>query len=177
MAELPTGTVTFLFTDIEGSTALWEQQPEATGAALTRHDAIIEDAVAREGGVIVRPRGEGDSRFAVFARASDAVAAALAIQQALLAEPWPTSPPLRLRQDAAGIANRRRPGRCLRRRRLAGRARGADRARAGGPHCRRRLAGERNPGPAPPRHPPGGAARQAPAAGAGQLRAPARRLR
>ncbi|MCC6626578.1 MAG: hypothetical protein IT340_04150 [Chloroflexi bacterium] len=80
MAALPTGTVTFLLTDIEGSTALWEREPAAMQAAAARHDALIEAAVAEQDGVVVRPRGEGDSRFAVFARASDAVAAALALQ-------------------------------------------------------------------------------------------------
>jgi predicted ATPase/class 3 adenylate cyclase len=89
------GTVTFLFTDVEGSTRLWEQHPAAMREALARHDALIEAAVAQHQGVVVRPRGEGDSRFAVFARATDAVAAAAAIQQALHAEPWP--PPIALR--------------------------------------------------------------------------------
>src|SRR5919199_2407006 len=97
MADLPTGTVTFLFTDIAGSTALWEQQPETARLALMRHDALVEQIVAQHAGSVVRPRGEGDSRFAVFARASDAVAAAATLQQALHAEPWPTSTPLRVR--------------------------------------------------------------------------------
>ncbi|HEY8744448.1 MAG TPA: adenylate/guanylate cyclase domain-containing protein, partial [Chloroflexota bacterium] len=97
MPELPTGTVTFLFTDVEGSTRLWEQQPEMMRQVLVRHDAIIEEAVAQHAGVIVRPRGEGDSRFAVFARPSDAVAAAVAIQQALHGETWPLPAPFRVR--------------------------------------------------------------------------------
>jgi len=97
MTDLPTGTVTFLFTDIEGSTALWEQHPAAARAALARHDVLIEQLVAEHDGYVVRPRGEGDSRFAVFARATDAVAAAAALQQALYAEPWPTPTPLRVR--------------------------------------------------------------------------------
>src|ERR687886_2550711 len=97
MPELPTGTVTFLFTDIAGSTALWEQQPETARVALARHDALVEAIVAAHQGVVVRPRGEGDSRFAVFVRATDAVAAAAALQQALYAEPWPTPTPLRVR--------------------------------------------------------------------------------
>jgi predicted ATPase/class 3 adenylate cyclase len=88
ISNLPTGTVTFLFTDVEGSTKLWERHPDQTRAALIRHDEIIEETVARYGGSIVRPRGEGDSRFAVFSRATDAVTAAAAIQQALYAEPW-----------------------------------------------------------------------------------------
>jgi class 3 adenylate cyclase len=64
--RLPTGTITFLFTDLEGSTRLWEHFPEQMRLALIRHDAIIESCVERHGGVVVRPRGEGDSRFAVF---------------------------------------------------------------------------------------------------------------
>src|ERR671933_992355 len=97
MAALPTGTVTFLFTDVEGSTSLWEQHPDQMRVALARHDHLIESLVEQHQGVVVRPRGEGDSRFAVFARASDAVAAAAALQQALHEEPWPTSTPLRVR--------------------------------------------------------------------------------
>jgi class 3 adenylate cyclase len=97
MPELPTGTVTFLFTDVEGSTRLWEEQTTAMRQALARHDALIVAGVAQHGGEVVRPRGEGDSRFAVFARASDAVAAAAAIQRALHAEEWPTRGPLRVR--------------------------------------------------------------------------------
>lgn len=99
MAEpnLPTGTVTFLFTDIVGSTHLWERFPEQARSALLRHDAIIEEIVDRHSGSVVRPRGEGDSRFAVFSRASDAVAAVASIQQAFLAEPWPTPTPLQVR--------------------------------------------------------------------------------
>src|SRR3954447_24644833 len=97
MRELPTGTVTFLFTDIQGSTALGEQYPEAMRHALIRHDALVEQVVAEHAGVVVRPRGEGDSRFVVFARATDAVTAASALQHALYAEPWQTPTPLRVR--------------------------------------------------------------------------------
>src|SRR5687767_9947989 len=97
MPDLPTGTVTFLFTDIEGSTALWEQHPMAMRQALIRHDTLVEQIVAEHHGHVVRPRGEGDSRFAVFARATDAVAAAAALQQAFHAEPWSTPMPLRVR--------------------------------------------------------------------------------
>jgi class 3 adenylate cyclase len=80
MTELPSGTVTFLLTDLEGSTALWEEAPEAMRAALARHDALFEAAVAEHRGVHIRPRGEGDSRFAVFSSGWMAPAAALAIQ-------------------------------------------------------------------------------------------------
>ena len=97
MLKLPTGTVTFLFTDVEGSTAHWEQHRDAMRQALMRHDALVEQVVAEHDGHVVRPRGEGDSRFAVFARATDAIAAAATLQQALYAEQWPTPTPLRVR--------------------------------------------------------------------------------
>ena len=83
MMAYPTGTITFLLTDVEGSTVLWEQYPEAMRAAMARHDALIEQAVANNGGMLVRPRGEGDSRFAVFETAAGAVRAAADIQRAL----------------------------------------------------------------------------------------------
>ncbi|MDQ4078548.1 MAG: tetratricopeptide repeat protein, partial [Chloroflexota bacterium] len=94
---LPTGTVTFFLTDIAGSTGLWEQYPETMREAMQRHDALVEQVVATYSGQVVRPRGEGDSRFAVFVRASDAVTAAYALQQALTAEAWPLPVPLRVR--------------------------------------------------------------------------------
>src|SRR5919202_893937 len=97
MADLPTGTVTFLLTDIAGSTRLWEQDPQAMRQALVRHDALVEQIVTEHGGVVVRPRGEGDSRFAVFARATNAAFCATTLQQAFYAEPWPTPEPLRVR--------------------------------------------------------------------------------
>jgi predicted ATPase/class 3 adenylate cyclase/Tfp pilus assembly protein PilF len=95
--ELPSGTVTFLFTDIEGSTRLWEQHPEAMRLALARHDAMAAAAIEQHAGTLVKSRGEGDSLFAVFARASDAVSAAFALQLELLTEPWPIAVPLRVR--------------------------------------------------------------------------------
>src|SRR5258708_3440780 len=95
MSNLPTGTVTFLFTDIEGSTKLWEQHADAMPQVMSRHDAMIEECVQQQNGSVVRPRGEGDSRFAVFANASDAVAAAASIQTSLYQEVLPVT--LRLR--------------------------------------------------------------------------------
>ncbi|MCC7103813.1 MAG: adenylate/guanylate cyclase domain-containing protein [Chloroflexi bacterium] len=97
MAELPSGTVTFMLTDVEGSTALWEEAPEAMRSALVRHDALYESAVHEHGGVHIRPRGEGDSRFAVFASASAAVRSAVAIQRTFAAERWPTPRPIKVR--------------------------------------------------------------------------------
>jgi predicted ATPase/DNA-binding SARP family transcriptional activator len=80
---LPEGTVTFLLTDIEGSTKLWLKDPEGMRQALARHDALAAAIVRQHDGFLLKQRGEGDSLFAVFARATDAVAAALAYQRAL----------------------------------------------------------------------------------------------
>jgi predicted ATPase/class 3 adenylate cyclase len=97
-ARLPgSGLITFLFTDVVGSTAAWEAHPEAMGPALERHDELIEAAVADAGGRLVRPRGEGDSRFAVFVHPVGAFEAALAISDALGSEPWPPQVRLVLR--------------------------------------------------------------------------------
>ncbi|MGH2791336.1 MAG: NB-ARC domain-containing protein, partial [Actinomycetota bacterium] len=95
--EFPTGTVTFLLTDIEGSTKLWTERPRAMFQAVSRHHAIIGNAIARRDGQIPRDQGEGDSIFAAFGRASNAVAAAVDIQLALNSEPWPEGVSLRVR--------------------------------------------------------------------------------
>ena len=97
MAELPSGTVTFLLTDIEGSTALWERLPEEMRETVARHDALLAALIEQHQGIVVRSRGEGDSLFTVFRRAGDAVAAARDIQRALKVEAWPTGTPLRVR--------------------------------------------------------------------------------
>src|SRR5882672_2366935 len=89
----PTGTVTFLLSDIEESTPLWESEPQAMTAAVNRHYAILDEAVRRHGGIRPVEQGEGDSMVAVFASASLAVAAAVEAQRALLDESWPTLRP------------------------------------------------------------------------------------
>src|SRR5262249_19786615 len=124
------------------STRLWEAHPAAMRAALVRHDALVEALVAEHGGVVVRPRGEGDSRFAVFARATDAVAAAAALQRALHAAAWPPQTPLPARLGPARGGGRR-PGRGLPRgrRQPGGPAAGP---RPGGPGAA--LAGDPRPG-------------------------------
>ena len=94
---LPDGTVTFVFTDIVGSTELWEQSPQAMRSAMTLHDRLIDTAVEARSGTVVRPRGEGDSRFAVFRRASDAVAAAAGIIECLESATWDTPVPIQVR--------------------------------------------------------------------------------
>ena len=87
---LPTGTATLLLADVEGSTRLWETQPEEMTAAFARLDHALCDLVSAHGGVRPVEQGEGDSFVAAFARASDAVACALELQRAPLA-------PIRLR--------------------------------------------------------------------------------
>ena len=85
MGELPTGTVTLLLADVEGSTRLWETQPEAMKAAVARLDQTLSEAVATHHGVRPVEQGEGDSFVIAFARAADAVACALELQRAPLA--------------------------------------------------------------------------------------------
>jgi len=89
------GTVTFLFTDIEGSTRVLQQLGDAWPAALERHRELIRGAIAEQGGEEIGT--EGDSFFIAFGTASDAVSAAAAAQHALAAEPWPEHAPLRVR--------------------------------------------------------------------------------
>jgi len=86
--RLPTGTVTFLLTDIEGSTRLWSEFPEAMPAAVAQVYGILHQAVAGHNGMRPVEQGEGDSVVAAFSRASDALAAALEAQLALHAQQW-----------------------------------------------------------------------------------------
>src|SRR5690349_19493521 len=85
MSELPTGTVTLLLADVEGSTRLWETQPEVMTSAVERLDCTLAEAVSAHGGVRPVEQGEGDSFVIAFARAADAVACALQLQRAPLA--------------------------------------------------------------------------------------------
>src|ERR1051326_5233332 len=95
MRDLPTATVTFLFTDVEGSTRLWEQHPEAMRLALARHDALLRAAIETSGGGVLKTIG--DAFCAAFATAPGAVAAALAAQRALQTEGWGEVGPLQVR--------------------------------------------------------------------------------
>ena len=88
MADLPDGVVTFLFTDVEGSTRMWEEAPDFMMQALDQHDEVIDEAVASHDGYSVKPRGEGDSRFIVFQRARDAVACTAEIQRTFAETEW-----------------------------------------------------------------------------------------
>jgi predicted ATPase/class 3 adenylate cyclase/DNA-binding CsgD family transcriptional regulator len=95
---LPLGTVTFLLTDVAGSTRLWESEDDhAMRAAIVRHYDLLEDAVRAHAGVRPQEQGEGDSVVAVFTRPSDALGAATSAQVAFAEEDWPTREPLRIR--------------------------------------------------------------------------------
>src|SRR5215218_11427400 len=95
MSQLPSGTVTFLFTDIEGSTERWEHDRQGMAAAVERHIALLDAAIHAHGGVHFKTMG--DALQAAFPTAPQAVAAALAGQQGLLAEDWGEIGPLRVR--------------------------------------------------------------------------------
>ena len=86
MTTPPTGTVTFLFTDIEGSTRRWDRQRAAMKRALERHDALLQSAIVQHGGHVFKT--VGDAFHAAFASATDAVAAAVAARRAVHAEDW-----------------------------------------------------------------------------------------
>lgn len=92
--RVPTGTVTFLFTDVEGSTAMWESDPDMP-QALARHDEILRAVIEDRGGYIFTTAG--DSFAAAFSSAPAAVSAARAAQENLADEPWETAEPLRVR--------------------------------------------------------------------------------
>jgi predicted ATPase/class 3 adenylate cyclase len=109
----PSGTVTFLLTDLEGSTRMWEQEPEAMKAAMVRHDDLLERTIAANNGFVFSRMGDGMA--AAFSTAGEAAAAAVAIKSALAEEKWRTTAPLRARcglhtaeaviVDGSGYAN------------------------------------------------------------------------
>jgi class 3 adenylate cyclase len=98
-------TLTFLLTDVEGSTRLWEAHHEAMERALARHDRLVSLAVAHHGGRLVKAKGEGDSTFSVFDSPASAVAAAVELQRTVAAEPGRCPSPWR-------CGSRSMPGMC-----------------------------------------------------------------
>ena len=76
---------------------MWEEHPDTAGSVIERHDAVIRQAVAETGGVLIKSKGEGDSTFSVFEDAGDAVTAAVKLQRALQREPWPEGGEVRVR--------------------------------------------------------------------------------
>jgi class 3 adenylate cyclase/tRNA A-37 threonylcarbamoyl transferase component Bud32 len=95
MADSPTGTVTFLFTDIQGSTAMWERDAKRMQLALARHDEIMKTAVSSHGGHVFKMIG--DACCAAFPSAPNALEAALAAQRAIFTEPWDERSRVRVR--------------------------------------------------------------------------------
>src|SRR5215213_3490431 len=91
----PTGTVTFLFTDIEGSTKMWESHPQVMHGALSHHDVILRKATQEHGGYVFKT--VGDAFCCAFPTAPDALEAALEAQRTLLGEEWEGTGPLRVR--------------------------------------------------------------------------------
>jgi predicted ATPase/class 3 adenylate cyclase len=97
MATLPTGTVTYLMTDIVGSARLWEADPEGMAASLRVHDHLAKEAAKQHDGKLVKSRGEGDSLFMVFAHPNDAVLAAVQFIGELSRQHWPSGIELKVR--------------------------------------------------------------------------------
>ncbi len=95
MTSMPVGTVTLLFTDIEGSTRLWEEHTDEMRTALSRHDELLRNAIESSGGVVFKTIG--DAFCAAFSTAGSAVAAALLSQQSLQEEAWALPVSLRVR--------------------------------------------------------------------------------
>jgi predicted ATPase/class 3 adenylate cyclase len=108
MSGLPTGTVTFLFTDLEGSTRLWEEHPDDMRVALARHDEILRKTVETHDGTIVKTTGDG--LHAAFATADHALGAAVDAQLSLTSEVWPLPEPLRVRMGIHTGAAEERDG-------------------------------------------------------------------
>ncbi len=97
VAALPRGVVTFLLTDLEGSSHLWESHPEEMADVVQRHYDLLHNVVRAHHGALPLEQGEGDSVVAAFERGSDAVAAAVTAQRAILAESWPVGIEIRVR--------------------------------------------------------------------------------
>ncbi len=109
MTSPPTGTVTFLFTDIEGSTKLWERDEAAMSRALSRHDEILRRATDQHEGYVFKT--VGDAFCCTFSTPRDALEAALVAQRALFGEGWEETAPLRVRMALhSGAASRWRAG-------------------------------------------------------------------
>jgi class 3 adenylate cyclase len=108
VAAMPSGTVTFLFTDTESSTTLWDQAPRAMEEAVARHDSIVRSSIGGHHGCVFSYAGDGVA--AAFARADDALGAAIEIQEMLASVVWPTSEALRVRMGLNTARRSSAPG-------------------------------------------------------------------
>src|SRR4051794_2878932 len=106
VTSTPAGTLTFLFTDVEGSTRLWQEHPETMHGVLARHDALARDAVDAGGGHLFKHTGDGVC--AAFTDAMAAVRAAIAFQRALAAASWEPGlqPRVRMALDSGAVHER-----------------------------------------------------------------------
>ena len=106
MSGVPSGTVTLLFTDVEGSTRLWDAERDEMAAALRRHDELLREAIEQAGGYVLKTGG--DSFCAAFSAARAGLDAALTAQRTLAAQSWPTSRPIVVRMALhAGVCEER----------------------------------------------------------------------
>jgi len=106
VSGVPSGTVTLLFTDVEGSTRLWDAEREAMSPAMRRHDEILREAIEQAGGYVFKT--VGDAFCAAFSAARPGLDAALAAQRELAAQSWPTSRPIVVRMGLhAGVCEER----------------------------------------------------------------------
>ncbi|HET7338872.1 MAG TPA: BTAD domain-containing putative transcriptional regulator [Candidatus Dormibacteraeota bacterium] len=96
-ASLPSGMMTFLLTDVEGSTRRWDRNPAAMQQAMEIHDAVLGRAINAHGGMQVESGREGDSILAVFRRATDAVACGVEVQASLASQRWPEGADVHIR--------------------------------------------------------------------------------
>ena len=102
----PSGTVTFLFTDIEDSTVLWDRSQQAMTEALSHHDRLITSAIGHRSGYVFASGGDGFA--AAFASASDAAAAAVDAQRELVSQRWPEDAHIKVRMGLhTGTAHER----------------------------------------------------------------------
>src|SRR5688500_20187800 len=108
MDELPRGTVTFLATDIQGSTEMWERYPDAMPRALERHEHLLREAVETRGGRGFKNAGDG--LFSAFSACPPAVDAALSARRSVFGEEWPTPPPVRGRDGLRSVHGAGRAG-------------------------------------------------------------------
>src|SRR5260370_35354268 len=106
--QVPSGTVTLLFTDIEGSTRLWESEPGPMAVALRRHDEIMRSAIEMAGGYVFKT--VGDSFCAAFRTAAAGIDAAVSAQRAIGAYAWRTSRPINVRMGLHSGACEERDG-------------------------------------------------------------------
>jgi len=106
MSGVPSGTVTLLFTDVEGSTRLWDAERDEMAAALRRHDELLREAIEQAGGYVFKT--VGDAFCAAFSAARAGLDAALTAQRNLAAQSWPTSRPILVRMCLhAGVCEER----------------------------------------------------------------------